>query len=80
MHHEEVPEIPDVQEVRVSREKTPALLHRQFHEIAVLYIRIVEGIKTEKSQPSGETAKHGIRDETHIMGGFIVHAQQLIAQ
>ena len=55
------------------------ILHRQFHKIAILYIRIVERIKTEKSEPPGETAKHGICDETHIIGGFIVHALQLIA-
>ena len=79
-HHEEIPEIPNVHKVCVSREKTPAFLHSQSHKIAVLYIRRVEGIKTEKSQPPGKTAEHGIRDETHIMGGFIVHVQQLIAQ
>jgi len=78
VHHKEVSEIPDVQEMCVPGEKAPVLLHCQFHKIAVLYIRKVEGIKTEKSQPTGETAEHGICDKTHVMEGFIVHAQQLI--
>ncbi len=66
------------QEVCVSRKDMSAVPQGDFQEVTVADVGIVEGIETEKSQPSRKTTEHRIRDITRLMWKLMAHSSNLV--